>query len=232
MARSKHSVGVVIAGGGLGRRMKHTRPKQFLVLDGKPILVRTTELFDRHPSITEIVVVAPAEYVHRAETLLRVARVRKLSHVVVGGTERQDSVRNGLLSFSQQPEIVLVHDAVRPFVDPAVVRRVIETARRYGAAVAGIALKDTLKIGKGRLVVRTLDRTKVWAVQTPQGFRYDLLVKAHHAAERAGFIGTDDASLLERLGIPVALVEGSAYNIKITTKDDLKLARLFLNLWR
>lgn len=203
-------------------------PKQFLLLERKPVLLRTVETFNRFPFVHEVVVVVPAAFAHRAEALLRRAALRKLSHVVVGGEERQDSVRNGLFSFDHQPDIVLVHDGVRPFVDRRVVRDVIENARRHGAAVAALPVKETLKVASGRFVVRTLDRTNVWTVQTPQGFRRELLLKAHQAAVRARFVGTDDASLVERLGLPVAIVRGSPLNIKITTKDDLALARVFL----
>lgn len=223
-------MGVVIAAGGMGRRMRSRTPKQFLEVNGKPILQLTLEVFDRHPDVHEIVVVAPSDHVRTAESIIRRAALRKVSHVVVGGSERQYSVRNGLLSFEVEPEIVLVHDAVRPFIDPSVISSVIRKARRHGAAVVGVPVGDTLKIGRAGFSRRTLDRTNVWAVQTPQGFRFDLLLRAHRAAERSGYLGTDEASLLERLGVPVALVEGSSRNIKITTGEDLALAKAFLRL--
>lgn len=219
---------MVIAAGGMGRRMRSRKPKQFLEVNGKPILQLTLEVFDRHPDVHEIVVVAPGDHVRAAESIIRRAALRKVSHVVVGGSERQYSVRNGLLSFEIEPEIVLVHDAVRPFIDRSVISSVIRKARRHGAAVVGVPVSDTLKVGRAGFYRRTLDRTNVWAVQTPQGFRFDLLLRAHRAAERSGYLGTDEASLVERLRVPVAIVEGSSRNIKITTGEDLALAKALL----
>ena len=140
----------------------------------------------------------------------------------------QYSVRNGLLCFDREPEIVLVHDAVRPLVAHKEIREVIAQARRHGAAVVGVRVKDTIKIEKSGFYKKTLRREDLWAVQTPQGFRFEMLMKAHLAAQRSAFLGTDEASLVERLGIPVKIVEGDHRNIKITTEDDLELARLFL----
>lgn len=199
-------------------------PKQFLRLHGKPILQHTLERFDSIPVIDEMVLVVPASEVRRAERLVASARIRKVSHVVVGGEHRQDSVRHGLLSFDREPTIVLVHDAVRPFVSSEMILEVIRQAQRYGGAVVGVAVKDTIKVGRDGFCVRTLDRRMLWAVQTPQGFRYDILMRAHVAAQRRGFLGTDDASLVERLRLPVAIVEGSSGNIKITTREDLACA--------
>jgi len=219
---------VVIAAGGKGVRMGGVLPKQFLLLHGKPILQHTLERFDNIPNIDEMVLVVPASEVRRAERLVARARIRKVSHVVVGGEHRQDSVRHGLLSFDRQPTIVLVHDAVRPLVSSEVVLEVICQARRHGGAVVGVPVKDTIKIGRDGLCLRTLDRRTLWAVQTPQGFRYDVLMRAHVAAQRSGFLGTDDASLIERLHLPVVIVEGSPWNIKITTQEDLACARAWL----
>ncbi len=218
----------MIAAGGRGRRLGGSEPKQFLRLRGKPILQHTVEVFDSLPFVQEIVVVVPARYVRRTEHLLHRARVRKVSHVVVGGKERQDSVRNGLLSFDREPNVVLVHDAVRPFVSRKIVEEVIRKARRYGAAVVGVPVKDTIKVGEGGFFTRTPDRRKLWAVQTPQGFRYDILMRAHRATQRSGFCGTDEASLVERLHLPVAIVVGSYHNIKITTREDLEIAQTLL----
>lgn len=219
---------MVIAAGGRGRRIGGAVPKQFLMLEGKAILQRSVELFDRLPMIHEIVVVVPQNQTGRAERILRRAKLQKVSHVVVGGAERQDSVRHGLHSFDQEPEIVLVHDAVRPLVTEKEVLAVVRQARRCGAAVVGVPVKDTIKVGEAGFFTRTLDRRKLWAVQTPQGFRYSVLMRAHRAAQRTGFLGTDEASLVERLRIPVAIVAGSYHNIKITTKADLEIARTLL----
>jgi 2-C-methyl-D-erythritol 4-phosphate cytidylyltransferase len=203
-------------------------PKQFMVLMGKPILQRSIEIFNRLSSIDEIVVVVPADQIRRAERLIKRAHLHKVSHVVVGGAERQDSVRHGLSAFDREPEIVLVHDAVRPLVTRDEVLRVIKQARRCGAAILAVPVKDTIKVGESGFSTRTLDREKLWAVQTPQGFRYEILVRAHRAAQRSAFLGTDEASLVERLRVPVAIVSGSYRNIKITTKEDFTIAQAFL----
>ncbi len=217
---------MVIAAGGRGRRMG--KPKQFLSLDGKSLLQRSIEPFDRLSDIDEIVVVVPRDYRRQAERIIRRAKLRKVSHVVTGGKERQHSVRNGLLAFRQEPAIVLVHDAARPLVTEREIVAVIRQARRSGAAVVGVPVKDTIKVGEAGFFTRTLDRRTLWAVHTPQGFRYDVLVHAHRAAQRSKYIGTDDASLVERLRIPVAIVPGSYRNIKITTHEDLAIARILL----
>ncbi len=203
-------------------------PKQFLLLGGKPILQRSIEIFNRLSAIDEIVVVVPADQIRRAERLVKRAHLHKVSHVVVGGTERQDSVRHGLHAFDCELEIVLVHDAVRPLVTRDEVLNVISQARRFGAAVLGVPVKDTIKAGKAGFIARTLERDKLWAVQTPQGFRYDILLRAHSAAQRSAFLGTDEASLVERLRVPVAIVSGSYRNIKITTREDLTVAQALL----
>jgi 2-C-methyl-D-erythritol 4-phosphate cytidylyltransferase len=222
--QKKHRVGVVIPAGGRGVRLGGDVPKQFLLLKGKPILQHSIERFESLPNVNEIVVVVPAEQIRRAETIIEKARLRKVSHIVVGGSERQHSVRNGLLCFDVAPEIVLVHDAVRPLVSHEVIQEVIERTRRHGAAVVGVRVKDTTKVGEAGFYKKTLARENLWSVQTPQGFRFEILMRAHVAAQRSAFLGTDEASLVERLRIPVKIVEGEYRNIKITTADDLVLA--------
>ena len=131
-------------------------------------------------------------------------------------------------AFDKEPEIILVHDAVRPFVTAEVINKVVEESEKYGAAVVGVRVKDTVKLGEEGFYKKNLDRNKLWAVQTPQGFRFEILKRAHIAAQRTAFLGTDEASLVERLRIPVKIVEGDYRNIKITTDDDLKLAEMLL----
>jgi len=235
LGRRIHNVGVVIPAGGRGLRMLarptgggRTLPKPFLLLNGKPILQYSIQAFESRKSVNEIVIVVPEDQVRRAEELIKKARFKKVSHVVIGGSERQHSVRNGLLSFDKEPEIILVHDAVRPFVTAEVINKVVEESEKYGAAVVGVRVKDTVKLGEEGFYKKTLDRNKLWAVQTPQGFRFEILKRAHIAAQRTAFLGTDEASLVERLRIPVKIVEGDYRNIKITTDDDLKLAEMLL----
>lgn len=217
---------MVIPAGGRGQRMGGPVPKQFLALRARPVLHHAIAAFNRHPMVDEIVVVVPADQTRIAEKLI--ARFKKVSRVVVGGAERQHSVRNGLLAFDREPDIVLVHDAVRPLVTRALIDRVVQASRKFGAAVAGVPVNDTIKVGAGGFFTTTLDRTTLRAVQTPQGFRYTLLRKAHLAAQRSAFIGTDEASLVERLKFPVRIVEGDRRNIKITTRDDLRIAEMLL----
>lgn len=219
---------MVIPAGGRGLRLGGSIPKQFLLLRGKPILQRSIEAFDSIPQVGEIVVVVPEEALRRTERLLIKANFHKKLHIVVGGTERQHSVRNGLLSFDVEPEIVLVHDAVRPFVSRVVIERVISETKKHGAAVVGVRVKDTIKLESSGFYKKTLDRQNLWAVQTPQGFRFEILKRAHIAAQLSAFLGTDEASLVERIRIPVKVVQGDYDNIKVTTLDDLELAKLIL----
>ncbi len=212
-------------------RMGGSLPKQFLLLKGKSILQRSVEAFESHTGVQEIVVVSPPNYVHETEELLKRARVTKVSHVVAGGRERQHSVRNGLLSLRREPDIVLVHDAVRPLVTSAMITHVIRAAQKYGAAVVGVRVSDTVKIEEEGFYKKTLDRSKIWVVQTPQGFQFDILKRAHFAALRNGFLGTDDASLVERLKIHARIVEGDYRNIKITSDIDLNVAEMLLKCW-
>ncbi len=219
-------VAVIIPAGGSGKRMGGVLPKQFLRLGDVPILVASVRAFERLPEVREVVVAAPAVYVARTTRLLTRAGCRKVSCVIAGGRERQDSVRLGLEHLSAVPDVILVHDAARPLVTAKVIRRVIAAAKQYGAAVAGVQVIDTIKLeGKKRFSTKTLPRHLLWAVQTPQGFLFSLFRHAHVRAAAAGVLGTDDAALVERLGIPVRIVEGDRRNIKITTREDLALAR-------
>lgn len=225
-------VSVIIPAAGQGRRMKAGCNKVFLTLDGEPILVRTLRQFARVPAVGECIVVAGAQETAAVERMLREAEGREVLspwRVVAGGAERQYSVANGLAACAEAAEIVLVHDAARPLVRPAVIKAVIEAARAYGGAIAAVPEKNTVKVvdAAGR-VVRTPARSTLWAVQTPQGFRRDLLRAAYEKAAADGFLGTDDASLVERLGQPVQVVRDDYQNIKVTTPEDLLIAEALL----
>lgn len=218
-------VGVIIAAGGAGRRFGGRTPKQFVRLSGIPVLVRTVGLFARRRDVAAIVVVVPAQHVARARRMLAAAGCAGVQ-VVAGGEERQHSVRNGLAVLPLSCEFVLVHDAVRPFTPAHVISSVVKEARAHGAAVAAVPVRDTLRRESPRGVLSsTVDRTGLWAVQTPQGFRTDLLRKAHENASRRKIIRTDETSLAELLGMGVRVVEGSRSNIKITDQKDLELAQ-------
>jgi len=219
-------VAVIIAAGGAGRRLGGKTPKQFLRVGTKPIIARTVAVFERIPAVREIIVVVPRGYAVRTRRLLSRAGCRRETAVIEGGKERQDSVRTGLDKITGHPGIVLIHDAVRPFVAKRVILEVIQEAARYGAAVVGVRVKDTIKKeGKRGFYEKTLQRDLLWAVQTPQGFRTHLIKRAHEKAVKTGFLGTDDGMLVERLGFRVRIVEGDFGNVKITTREDILSAR-------
>lgn len=211
---------------------KSAPSKQFTELGGTPILVHTLRQFAKSPEITEIIVA-----LRKAEIAPFRARLEKEAPEILakktmlleGGESRQQSVSNGLAAVSASADdIVLVHDAVRPFVTEEMIREVIAGANKYGAAIAGVPAVDTVKqverTAEGALIRATIPREKIVLAQTPQGFRYSVIKKAFEEAAADGFVGTDEASLVERSGHPVAVVMGSPRNIKITTPADLELA--------
>ncbi|WP_248929054.1 2-C-methyl-D-erythritol 4-phosphate cytidylyltransferase [Paenibacillus hamazuiensis] len=218
-------LGVVIVAAGKGSRMKAAESKQYLELAGKPILVHTLELFERLDAVDTIVLVTGAGDIERCSGYAAQYGIGKLAQIVTGGAERQHSVYAGIKALPEQVEWVLVHDGVRPFAAKEHILRCVETVKACGAAVLAVPVKDTIKIVDGAGIIRsTPDRRSLWAMQTPQAFRRSLLEQAYEQAERDGFVGTDDASLVERIGAPVQVVEADYYNIKITTPEDLPWA--------
>jgi 2-C-methyl-D-erythritol 4-phosphate cytidylyltransferase len=217
------SLVVVIPAGGVGTRLGRRTPKQFLALGGSAILAATVAHFARHPAVERIVVAAPAAHLDRARRALR--GIRGSIAVVPGGATRQESVALGLGAAPDHAGIVIVHDAVRPFITRALIDAVVGAARRAGAAVCALPVAETVKRVRGDEVEATVDRTDLWTVQTPQAFRAPLLREAHDKARRDGVVGTDDAALVERLGHPVKVVRGLLENLKITTPEDLRRAR-------
>lgn len=221
---------VLIPAAGMGRRMGARSNKQYLLLGEKPILAHTLALFDSHPLVDRIYVLSPADEIDycRCEVVERYG-FTKVAGVVAGGAERQDSVANGLAACgAEEQDIVLVHDGVRPFFPAELIPQVVATAVRVGGAVVGVQAKDTIKEVEAGLIQSTPDRSRLWQAQTPQAFSYRTLRHAYDSAAAHSFRGTDDASLVERLGLPVAMVAGDYRNIKITTPEDLLLARAFL----
>jgi 2-C-methyl-D-erythritol 4-phosphate cytidylyltransferase len=218
----------LVPAAGSGTRMGGRQPKQYLVLGGAPLLVHTLRALARCPSIEGAVVAVPEDRIDATQSLLRRFRVARVLAVVAGGEERQDSVQLGLEAVSPEAAWVVVHDAVRPMITPDLVERVLTAARIPGAATCGWPVRETVKLVKDSFVDKTLPRDGLWLTQTPQAFRRELLREAHDKAAREGFRGTDDAMLVERLGGRVAMVEGLAQNIKITTKEDLKTVRTLL----
>lgn len=218
----------IIPAAGSGSRLGGQIPKQFLELGGAPILAHTISRFIECDDISAIAVALPADRLDEFRARNRGARVLKPIYYVNGGAERSDSILNALEAVAElQPEIVAVHDAVRPFVTPAQISAVIAKAKEVGAAILALPATDTIKEVEAGLIQRTIDRRRIWRAQTPQAFRYELLMRANLEARAAGLpsaLTTDDSLLIERLGAPVAVVEGSPNNIKITTPEDLILA--------
>ncbi|WP_036652570.1 2-C-methyl-D-erythritol 4-phosphate cytidylyltransferase [Paenibacillus pini] len=216
-------VSVIVVSAGKGTRMGTPESKQYLLLKDKPIIVHTLEVFEQMPVVCEVILVTGADDVERCKQWVYDYKLDKVAQVIPGGTERQHSVYKGLSEVST--EWVMVHDGVRPFVEPAHVESCFLKAKEDGAAVLAVPVKDTIKQVNGSgIIVATPDRQSLWAIQTPQAFRLSELKQAHEQARTNGFVGTDDAMLMERMGIRVSVVEGSYTNIKITTPEDLDYA--------
>ena len=209
--------------------MGGTVPKQFLELNGKPILYYTLKTLQDCGIISELILVVPEkEYVNACADWL--AKPEIVTKVVIGGEKRQDSVYNGFCEVSPQTEIVLVHDGVRPFLSRRMIQESVDVAREYGAAITAIPVYDTIKrVDTSGLVSQTVDREGLWRVQTPQVFRYEILKEAFKKANSEKFYGTDEGTLIEHLGKPVKVVEGSERNIKITRPEDLRLSEIFIS---
>ena len=214
---------VLIVAAGSGKRMGSNIPKQFLTLNGRTILSYTIEAFDICPDIDEIVIVTNPENIHYVTNDIS-APFKKVKAVIGGGSERQYSVSNDLAALSQNTDIVLIHDGVRPFIDCGCIKNVISKTKKYGCCVLGVPVKDTIKIcDKNGIVETTPDRASLWQAQTPQAFRYEIITKAHEQAKEDGFLGTDDSMLTERIGYKTHMVAGSYENIKITTPEDMDI---------
>ena len=219
----------IIAAAGAGTRMASDRPKQFLLLAGTPVILHTLKPFEQCDSIHEVIVVLPAEESAGFLSLAGKYGLRKVSRVVPGGATRADSVKRGLMSIRPATaEIVVVHDGVRPFVSVEEIENTIAAARVDGAAILVAPVTDTIKQVNGERVVRTLDRVELRRALTPQCFRYELLKQAYQRADVNDPSLTDESALVEQLGKPVSVVEGSARNIKITTAEDLIIAETLL----
>jgi len=221
-------VGAIIAAAGSGRRMKTDRPKQLLALNGTPILVHTIRKFDACSAIAYIIVTAPRESLEEITGMVASAGFNKSVTVIEGGERRQDSVASGLARLQPGTDLVAVHDGVRPFVPVEDIDKVVGQAERTGAAILAVPIVDTVKQAEREFVESTLTREHLVLAQTPQAFRTEILQRAFEGAAKDEYYGTDESSLVERLGHPVAIVRGSDRNIKITRPTDLTLARAFL----
>ena len=218
-------VAAIVTAAGIGKRMGAQRAKQYLEVADLPIIVHTLRRFAALPDISEVVITVPPEDVDSfRHDIIEPFELPAAWKVVAGGEHRQQSVQNGLNAVSGDCDIVVIHDGVRPFVRESVIRASIEAARKHGASLVAMPLKETIKRVEAGMVVETADRSVLWGAQTPQTFRFKLIREAHERAAREGVVGTDDAMLVERMGEPVVVVEGDYRNIKITTKDDLTIA--------
>jgi 2-C-methyl-D-erythritol 4-phosphate cytidylyltransferase len=229
-------VTVILPAAGLGTRMGRAVPekagtsrKQFMLLDGSPILLHTIRKFASTPAVLEIVVALRPEDIEWVRELLRVEKFGKPVRLVEGGDSRQESVEHALATLDAGTELVAVHDAVRPFIEHSVLDKVFAEAEESGAAIVGIVPVDTVKQVHRNKIRQTIPRERLILAQTPQVFRFDLLKSAFAKAREDGFAGTDESSLVERLDqVEVSVVPGSDRNLKITKPSDMDLARLFL----
>lgn len=222
---------VIIPAGGIGKRFGTQMPKQFVELGGVPIIIHTIRIFDQVEDVEGIVIPVHNEWFTHTKELIEKYNCNKVKEIIIGGVERQDSVFNGLHTKTvQDSEIVLVHDAVRPFAEPKMVQNIITLTEDYGSVIPGLTPKETVKERNNKgIVLKTIDRNKLSLIQTPQGFWNDIITSAYTKASAAGFKGTDEASLVEFIGYKTTIIDGDDSNIKITTPFDLKIAELIMN---
>jgi 2-C-methyl-D-erythritol 4-phosphate cytidylyltransferase len=214
----------------LGKRFGGSLKKQFQNLIGKPVLSYSIESFESSPLIEEIILVVPEDFISFCnKEIVAKFGFKKVTKVIPGGKERRDSVERGFNSLLDEIDIVLIHDGVRPFLTIGMIEEVIKEASKAGGAIIALPVKDTIKkSSSGNYIERTVSRESLWLAQTPQAFRYDVLKRAYEGTRENDFAVTDESSLVERLGVQVKLVEGSEFNIKITTEEDLLLGELIL----
>lgn len=221
-------VGAVIVAAGKSRRMRGQN-KQFLLIDGIPVIIHTLLKFQSSDIIDNIVLVTGIEEINSFGELIDKYGIRKVDCITAGGSERQQSVKNGLEKLKNKCGIAAIHDGARPFITPEIIEESVKLSYDFGAAACAVPVKDTIKVvDKEGFIEDTPDRKRLYAVQTPQVFLFDLIYSAHEKAEKEGYIGTDDASLVERTGTRVKLFSGSYQNIKITTPEDVYIGEAIL----
>lgn len=220
-------ISAILVGAGKGKRLSSSFPKAFIKIGGKEVFYYSLLKFYR--KVDEIILVFPEGYVEKWKKIL----VKEFPEIKIisGGKERYNSVKNGLDIMENQNGIVLIHDVARPFFSENLIKRVIEGAEKYGACIPSIEVKDTLKQIEGDFVIKTLDREKIFAVQTPQGFKIEIIKEAYKEAEKKNVFGSDDASIVERIGVKVYSVKGEVENIKITYPFDLRIAEIVVRKW-
>lgn len=220
----------LIAAAGKGKRMNTRTSKPFIPIFGKPILAYTIEKFEKCKLIDKIYLTVNSEEKELcSRNVIIKYNFSKVQELVDGGETRQDSVYNGLKALDKDTDIVVIHDGARPLIEETLIRDSIEKAQKYGAAIAAIPIKDTVKKSENNFFInKTLNREEIWRAQTPQTFKYDLILPAYHKAYKDKYLATDDAAILERYGHKVKLIIGSEENIKITTPFDIIVAENFL----
>ncbi|KJF26038.1 2-C-methyl-D-erythritol 4-phosphate cytidylyltransferase [Clostridium aceticum] len=216
----------IIVAAGKGKRMGRELNKQYILLENKPIVAYTLEVFEESEHVDEVIlVVGENEMSFAQDNIIEKYGFKKIKQVVSGGKERQDSVYRGLLAIKEQCEIVVIHDGARPFLEKELLKKAVETAENIGAAIIAVPVKDTIKVVSEEMeVIDTPNRSLMWAVQTPQVFRYALLKEAYGRLIEEGLCATDDAMVVEKYGHTVKVIQGNYENIKITTPEDLVVA--------
>ncbi|MBY0121892.1 2-C-methyl-D-erythritol 4-phosphate cytidylyltransferase [Bacillus sp. S/N-304-OC-R1] len=218
---------VIIPAAGQGKRMGAGRNKVLLELNQLPIFIHTLKVFEMDQDCNGIYLAINPRDESEMKALLHEHHITKVVALAPGGKERQHSIYNAL-KFVKQKGIILVHDAARPFINKKLLDPLVKAAEENGASILAVPVKDTVKKAAGKIVTETVERTSLWAVQTPQAFRFSILMQAYQKAEQDDFLGTDDASLVERIGHNVVIVEGSYDNIKLTTPEDLYFAEAII----
>lgn len=227
-------VSVILVGGGYSTRMGGDVRKPYLSIKDKPVFLYAVETYSSISSIDQIILVVNALDLEMVNAQWgECLKEFKVSNIVKGGKRRQDSVYNGLKHVNSDSDIVLIHDSVRPFISKELITQTIHKTKEYGAAIVAVPVKDTIKESEpsGTMTVkRTVPRSNLWAAQTPQGFKSDIILKAYNDVQNADFDATDDAQIVEKAGYKVAIVQGDYNNIKITTPEDLQIAEQILKL--
>ncbi len=226
------SVSIIVPAAGKGSRMNTSAAKQFLTLRGIPVIVHLLKRIDMLDEVSGIIVALHEKELDNFNKIIKNTAVTKRVRTVTGGNTRQESVRAALNLVDAGSELVMVHDAARPLVTPAILRDAIAKTKELGATAAAVPVKDTIKEVEGGVVTKTLDRSRLYAIQTPQTFLYEIITQAHENAVKNGITGTDDAALVEKNAQKVFVISGSYDNIKITTNEDIDLAESILHKQR
>jgi 2-C-methyl-D-erythritol 4-phosphate cytidylyltransferase len=225
--RPKRRAVAIVPAAGYGSRMALKAKKPFILLKGRPIIAHTLGALEKCAAVDEIVIASESSCVGKFKALVKRYRFNKVSDIIVGGKTRFESVKNCLAKIGPSFDIVIVHDGARPFVDAAAVSGSVRLARKFGACIVAAPLTDTVKVVDKRLLIKkTLDRSRIFRAETPQVFKYEIIKKAYATRGKAGI--TDDSGLVERLRVPVRILVGAHNNMKITTKEDLKLAEALI----